>query len=76
MTSLKIGDFGANLSDSVTTPNFIMIELETTKLEEGGTIIPPYYSVFKIYPILNRVKIVAIVTKRNFETEPSDSLVE
>ena len=53
-----------------------MIELETTKLEEGGAIMPPYYGVFKIWPILNRVKIAAVVTKRNFETEQYDSLVE
>ena len=51
-----------------------MIELETTKLEEGGVIMPPILQCF--LPILNRVKIVAAVAKRNFETEPYDSLVE
>ena len=29
------------MSDSITTPNFIMIELEETKLEEGGALMPP-----------------------------------
>ena len=39
MTSfLKIffGYFGENLSNSISTPNFIMVELETTKLGGGG----------------------------------------
>ena len=53
-----------------------MVEIEKTKLEEGGAIMPPYYSVFNIWPTLNRVKIVSVVAKRNFETEPYDSLVE
>ena len=31
-----LGYFGENLSNSISTPNFIMIELETTKLGGGG----------------------------------------
>ena len=38
-----------NLSNSISTPNFIMIELETTKLGgEGVHNASPYCSVFKI----------------------------
>ena len=53
MTSfLKLfGYFLENLSNPISTPNFIMIEIETTKLAGGGGgghNGPPYYSVFEI----------------------------
>ena len=31
-----LGDFGENLSNSIRTPAFVMIEQQTTKLEGGG----------------------------------------
>ena len=31
-----LGYFGENLTNSISTPNFILIELETTKLGGGG----------------------------------------
>ena len=43
MTSfLKLfGYFGENVSNSISSPNFVMIELETTKLEEGLRTLAP-----------------------------------
>ena len=43
MTSFSklFGYFGENLSNSISAPNFIMIELETTKLGEGLRTLAP-----------------------------------
>ena len=41
VVTLPFNFFGKNLSNSISTPNFIMIELETTKLGGGGGNAPP-----------------------------------
>ena len=39
-------DFGKNLSYSLNTPNFVMIEEKTTKLEGGHNSPHPYFDFF------------------------------